>query len=96
MPDSPQSSQIGLYRQLTYSPEHRQAVTVAREPVVADTLEHLRGSSSRRSKHHFLFIGPRGIGKTHFLSILLHRVDQQPALRKRVSRLVRRRPRCST
>ncbi len=80
MPDSPQSSQIGLYRQLTYSPEHRQAVTVAREPVVADTLEHLRGSSSRRSKHHFLFIGPRGIGKSHLLSLIEDGIASDPDL----------------
>jgi tetratricopeptide (TPR) repeat protein len=52
------------------SPEHRKHITVAREQVLDDTLQTLRSNSRKRSKHHFLFIGPRGIGKTHLLSLI--------------------------
>ena len=65
------TSHLGLYRAGLTSPAHRQHITVARAPLVQDTLELLRGSMSRNSKHHFLFIGPRGIGKTHLIRSLL-------------------------
>ncbi len=68
MPEA--TSHLGLYRANLSSAEHRRSITVARRQLVADTLEVLRGSMTRRSKHHFLFIGPRGIGKTHLLSLL--------------------------
>ncbi|MCP5158695.1 MAG: tetratricopeptide repeat protein [Gammaproteobacteria bacterium] len=68
MPDA--TSHLGLYRAGLTSAEHRRRITVARNPLVQDTLEILRGSMSRNSKHHFLFIGPRGIGKTHLLSLI--------------------------
>ncbi|MCH8150513.1 MAG: ATP-binding protein [Planctomycetes bacterium] len=68
MPDA--ISHLGLYRAGLTSPQHRRHITVARSAIVQDTLEILRSNASRRSKHHFLFIGPRGIGKTHLLSLI--------------------------
>ncbi|MDK1039613.1 MAG: tetratricopeptide repeat protein, partial [Actinomycetota bacterium] len=68
MPEA--TSHLGLYRTGLTSPQHRRHITVARSAIVQDTLEILRGNASRRSKHHFLFIGPRGIGKTHLLSLI--------------------------
>ena len=64
------TSHLGLYRTGLTSAAHRRHITVARASLVQDTLEILRGSMSRNSKHHFLFIGPRGIGKTHLLSLI--------------------------
>jgi DNA-binding MarR family transcriptional regulator len=64
------TSHLGLYRAGLTSAAHRRHITVARAPLVQDTLEILRGSMARNSKHHFLFIGPRGIGKTHLLSLI--------------------------
>ncbi len=68
MPEA--TSHLGLYRAGLTSAAHRRHITVARASLVQDTLEILRGSMSRNSKHHFLFIGPRGIGKTHLLSLI--------------------------
>ena len=68
MPEA--TSHLGLYRTGLTSAAHRRHITVARAHLVQDTLEILRGSMSRNSKHHFLFIGPRGIGKTHLLSLI--------------------------
>ncbi|MGB2680981.1 MAG: tetratricopeptide repeat protein, partial [Candidatus Competibacter sp.] len=68
MPEA--TSHLGLYRAGLTSAAHRRHITVARASLVQDTLELLRGSMSRQSKHHFLFIGPRGIGKTHLLSLI--------------------------
>ena len=73
---------LGHYRQILTTPEHRQYITVARRPLVDDTLEHLRGSITRKSKHHFLFIGPRGIGKSHLLSLIEDGISDDPELKK--------------
>ena len=74
------TSHLGLYRAGLTSPAHRRHITVARAPLVQDTLEILRGSMSRNSKHHFLFIGPRGIGKTHLLSLIEDEIAASPDL----------------
>jgi DNA-binding MarR family transcriptional regulator len=74
------TSHLGLYRAGLTSPVHRRHITVARAPLVQDTLEILRGSMSRNSKHHFLFIGPRGIGKTHLLSLIEDEITAAPDL----------------
>ena len=78
--DNPQTSSLAHYRQILLSPERREAITVARKALVEDTLEHLRGSAKRKSKHHFLFIGPRGIGKSHFLSLITDRIQDDSEL----------------
>jgi DNA polymerase III delta prime subunit len=50
-----------------------EAMLVQREPLLSRALEHLLDSVSSGSRHHTLFVGPRGIGKTHLLSLLHHR-----------------------
>ncbi|MDS4041055.1 MAG: MarR family transcriptional regulator, partial [Candidatus Competibacter sp.] len=78
MPEA--TSHLGLYRAGLTSAAHRRHITVARASLVQDTLEILRGSMSRNSKHHFLFIGPRGIGKTHLLSLIEDEIAAAPDL----------------
>ena len=78
-----QVSQIGLYRADITSPERLRATTVAREHVLADALETLGASASKKSKHHMLFIGPRGIGKTHLLSLIEDGIARDESLASR-------------
>ncbi len=81
MPKQPQSSSpLGHYRQILITPERRQATTVARWPIIEDTMERLRSSAKRKSKHHLLFIGPRGIGKSHVLSLIEDGIANDSAL----------------
>ncbi len=70
MPEPAVDSNIGLYRSGVTSPERLRHTSVAREHIVDNAIESLRGSVGRKSKHHLLFIGPRGIGKTHLLSCI--------------------------
>ena len=70
MPETSLDSNIGLYRSGVTSPERLRHTSVAREHVLDNSIESLRGSVGRKSKHHLLFIGPRGIGKTHLLSCI--------------------------
>ena len=70
MPEPVSRSNIGLYRSGVTSPERLRQTTVARQHLVDDAIESVRGSAGRKSKNHLLFIGPRGIGKTHLLSCI--------------------------
>jgi len=70
MRESRPSSHLGLYRAGITGPEHRRSITVGRESLFQDTIEILRKCIGKKPKHHFLFIGPRGIGKTHLLSLI--------------------------
>ena len=80
MPEPARHTNIGLYRSGVTSPERLRKTSVGREHVLDNTIESLRGSVGRKSKHHMLFIGPRGIGKTHLLSCIEDTVVSDEAL----------------
>ena len=58
------------------APETLEAMLVQREPVLTRALDHVVESLRMGSRHHTLFVGPRGIGKTHLISLLHHRLIQ--------------------
>ena len=84
MPEPALNSNIGLYRSGVTSPERLRYTSVAREHLLDNAIESLRGSVDRKSKSHLLFIGPRGIGKTHLLSCIEDAVQSDQALGSRV------------
>ncbi len=59
-------------------PETLEAMLVQREPLLTRVLGHLTESLRTGSRHHTLLVGPRGIGKTHLISLLHHRLIQTP------------------
>ena len=84
MPEPAFHSYVGLYRSGVTSPERLRRTTVARGHLLANTIESLRGSVRRKSKNHLLFIGPRGIGKTHLLSCIEDAIRSDEALAAKV------------
>ena len=80
MPEPRPSSHLGLYRTGITGPEHRRHITVGRAAILQDALDMLRRNVGKRPKHHLLFIGPRGIGKTHLLSLIEDEIRQDAAL----------------
>ena len=84
MPEPALPSNIGLYRSGVTSPERLRRTSVARGHLLDNAIESLRGSVGRKSKSHQLFIGPRGIGKTHLLSRIEDAVRSDEALGARV------------
>jgi DNA polymerase III delta prime subunit len=56
------------------APETLEAMLVQREPLLTRTVAHVVESLRTGSRHHTLFVGPRGIGKTHLISLLHHRL----------------------
>ena len=80
MPEPTPPSNIGLYRSGVTSPKRLRHTSVAREHLLDNAIESLRGSVGRKSKNHLLFIGPRGIGKTHLLSCIEDAVQSDETL----------------
>ena len=80
MPEPAPHSNIGLYRSGVTSAERLRHTSVARRHLLDNAIESLRGSAGRKSKNHLLFIGPRGIGKTHLLSCIEDAVRSDEAL----------------
>ena len=80
MPEPALHSNIGLYRSGVTSAERLRHTSVARRHLLDNAIESLRGSVGRKSKNHLLFIGPRGIGKTHLLSCIEDVVQSDEAL----------------
>jgi tetratricopeptide (TPR) repeat protein len=72
---------LSYYTPSLMKPEDLEAIFVGRESEVADVVEGVRASILTDSKHHALFIGPRGSGKTHIVSMIYHRVSAMEDLK---------------
>lgn len=58
------------------APETLEAILVQREPILNRCLDNVMESLRTGSSHNTLFVGPRGIGKTHLISLLHHRLTK--------------------
>lgn len=56
-------------------PDTLQHMLVQRQPLIDACHDDVVHSVTTRAKHHYLFVGPRGIGKTHLISLLHHRLS---------------------
>ncbi len=61
-------------------PEDLDAIFVQRHDILNDTIERVQESATTGNKHHLLFVGPRGTGKTHLVTLLVHRLGQDERL----------------
>ena len=61
-------------------PEDLERINVQREDLLARSVAALRESVLTENKHHLLFIGPRGCGKSHLLTLIVHRLQGQADL----------------
>lgn len=55
---------------------------VARWPLLNEILEELRLEPGGKPRRHWMLHGPRGIGKSHFLTLLYHKVKMDEQLGK--------------
>ncbi len=60
-------------------------VFVQREGLARRLVELIEDSVLTTGKHHSLVVGPRGIGKTHLVSLVRHRVAAKESLRERLA-----------
>jgi tetratricopeptide (TPR) repeat protein len=61
-----------------------ESIFVQREATAADLVDRIRESVSTPTKHHSLIIGARGMGKTHLVSLVYHRVQAMADLEDRI------------
>lgn len=64
-------------------PETLEAMLVQREPLLRRCVTSVVSSVTTTSRHHYLFVGPRGIGKTHLISLLHHRLAQNKTVQSK-------------
>ena len=65
-------------------PETLEDLFVAREKLAQRILDGIQESAAGANKHQRLLIGPRGIGKTHLVALLHHRVRRDAELDKQL------------
>ena len=79
-PDTSHQQQTGRAIYLSHftpslmTPETLEALLVLREPLLERCVDSVTDSLRTGGSHHTLFVGPRGIGKTHLIALLHHRL----------------------
>ncbi len=66
------------------SPETLEAIFVQRERLASTLVDRIRCSALTANKHYSLIIGSRGIGKTHLVSLVYHRIKADDQLADRL------------
>jgi tetratricopeptide (TPR) repeat protein len=66
------------------NPADLESIFVQREAIAADLVDRIRESVLTPTKHHNLIIGARGMGKTHLVSLVYHRVQAMADLHDRI------------
>jgi tetratricopeptide (TPR) repeat protein len=74
----------GLVTSSRYSPgnlsgDSLEKLFVGRERLLREVLKRIAASAAGKEKHFLLLIGPRGMGKTHFVSLVYHKLRSDPA-----------------
>jgi tetratricopeptide (TPR) repeat protein len=66
------------------APETLEAILVQRHNLANYLVENIRESALTSNKHYQLLIGPRGIGKTHLVSLIYHRIAKMKDLHEKL------------
>ncbi|WP_246276986.1 tetratricopeptide repeat protein, partial [Microcoleus asticus] len=66
------------------APETLEAILVQRHALANYLVDKIRESALTANKHFQLLIGPRGIGKTHLVSVIYHRVCKMEDLQDKL------------
>ncbi|MCY7383199.1 MAG: tetratricopeptide repeat protein [Microcoleus sp. CAN_BIN18] len=66
------------------APETLEAILVQRHKLANYLVENIRESALTANKHYQLLIGPRGIGKTHLVSLIYHRISKMEDLQDKL------------
>ena len=71
---------LSIFTPSRTKPDDLEAIFVQRASMLEDAVERVKESYDTDNKHHLLFVGPRGTGKTHFVTLLVHRLTQESML----------------
>jgi tetratricopeptide (TPR) repeat protein len=79
-----QHSLVSVFTPSLMSAEDLEHIFVQREPLAQDLIRRIVDSTKGRGKEHSLLIGMRGMGKTHLVSLVYHRVKAMPELQDKL------------
>ena len=65
-------------------PKSLEFILVQRQELLQDAVERVRESALTDHKHHLLFVGPRGCGKTHLVTLIVSRLSKDDELTNRL------------
>ena len=66
------------------NPDDLETILVARAALLDNAMGKIRNSSVTKNRYHLLFVGQRGIGKTHLIALINRRVKLDQKLRNKV------------
>jgi len=75
---------ISAYTPSNTDPEILEKIFVQRHKLLAKTVAWCEESILTDKKNNLLFIGPRGSGKTHFISMVVNRLRNKPDLQEKM------------
>lgn len=73
-------SSLSIFNPQRDNPEDLEKILVKRNDLLAIAVEKVRDSVLSGSKHHQLFVGPRGMGKSYLVTLIHHRLSLQEDL----------------
>jgi tetratricopeptide (TPR) repeat protein len=79
-----QHSLVSVFTPSLMSAEDLEHIFVQREPLAQELIGRIVQSTKGSGKEHSLLIGMRGMGKTHLVSLVYHRVRAMPELQDRL------------
>ncbi len=65
-------------------PKDLEFILVQRQKLLQDAVERVKESALTDHKHHLLFVGPRGCGKTHLVTLIVNRLSEDDELPDRL------------
>ena len=65
-------------------PKDLEFILVQRQKLLQDAVERVKESALTEHKHHLLFVGPRGCGKTHLVTLIVSRLGDDDELTDRL------------
>ena len=71
---------IGLWREGITDPKRLVETTIGRDHLLTEVLDRLNSRRNKESGYNKLYVGPRGIGKTHLLSLITDGVEAKQTL----------------
>lgn len=83
-PGSGDSRTIWVFTPSRTDPKDLESILVQRHALLTDAVERVRESALSSHKHHLLFVGPRGCGKTHLVTLIVSRLGADATLASRL------------
>ncbi len=80
--DSPKT--IWVFTPSRTDPKDLEFILVQRQKLLQDAVERVKESALTAHKHHLLFVGPRGCGKTHLVTLVVSRLSEDDELTDRL------------